>query len=270
MNDPHAHRAPPLRLTQITDCHLSEAPGGRLLGVDTDRSLQAVLAQLRRQRPHSDLLLLTGDLADHGGAGAYRRLLALTRDLARDQRWLPGNHDDVATLAAVLAADPRGLRTAVLGNWLVLTLCTPVAGRVEGHLDTDQLDWLRTVLAAHRGHHTLIALHHPVLPVGSAWLDAIAVTNAGAFWDTIAPFPQVKVVLGGHVHMATDQSHRGVRVITSPSTCVQFAPGSESFRVEATAPGYRWLDLYPDGRIETAVSRVADFTPEVDLDASGY
>ena len=35
----------PARLLQITDTHLGERPGTPLLGVDTDRSLRAVLEQ---------------------------------------------------------------------------------------------------------------------------------------------------------------------------------------------------------------------------------
>jgi Icc protein len=58
--------------------------------------------------------------------------------------------------------------------------------------------------------------------------------------------------------------------MSTPSSCIQFAPGSECFKADDQPPGYRWLDLYSDGRIETAVSRVTGVTFEVDLDSSGY
>ena len=61
-----------------------------------------------------------------------------------------------------------------------------------------------------------------------------------------------------------------LRLLCTPSTCVQFAPGSENFRADDKAPGYRWLELHPDGRIESAVSRVSDFDFEIDLDSGGY
>jgi Icc protein len=266
----HAYRAAPLRLTQISDCHLSERAGGCLLEMDTDQSLQAVLALVRRERPRTDLLLATGDLSDSGSAAAYRRLLHATRDLAQDSRWLPGNHDDAGTLRAVLGSDPRGRATALHGNWLVIALNTVVPGEVGGYLGAAELSKLHTTLTEYPGHHALIALHHHVLPMGCAWLDEIGVANAEAFWRAIAPFPQVRAIVGGHVHMESDRMHRGVRVLTSPSTCVQFAPGSDEFRVDAAAPGYRWLDLHPDGGIDTAVSRVNDRHFQVDLDASGY
>lgn len=258
------------RLVQITDCHLGAAAGDRLLGVDTDASLGAVLDLLGRRQSPIDLLLVTGDLADGGAADAYQRLSAVTRDLAAQTRWLPGNHDDLRVMDGLLQGDSRARPAALLGNWLVLTLSTPVPGEVGGRLDEVELAWLAATLADHLRHHVVIALHHPVLPVGSAWLDAIGVANADAFWAAIAPFAQVKAVLCGHVHMATDQHWRGVRVLSTPSTCVQFAPGSEQFRLDRAAPGYRWLELHPDGRFDTGVVRAEDFPMQVDLDASGY
>ena len=51
---------------------------------------------------------------------------------------------------------------------------------------------------------------------------------------------------------------------------MQFAPSSNDFATDTQAPGYRWLRLYDDGRIETAVSRLpaGQFLP--DPEADGY
>jgi Icc protein len=42
------------------------------------------------------------------------------------------------------------------------------------------------------------------------------------------------------------------------------------FKVDTTAPGYRWLRLHDDGRLETAVSRVVGLEFEVDYGGTGY
>ena len=63
-----------VQLVQLTDTHLCESFGGTLLGMDTDHSLQAVIALVQRERPKIDLLLGTGDLADGGAGSAYDRL----------------------------------------------------------------------------------------------------------------------------------------------------------------------------------------------------
>jgi Icc protein len=77
-------------------------------------------------------------------------------------------------------------------------------------------------------------------------------------------------VLWGHVHQEIDWQRNGVRLLASPSTCVQFAAGSEKFRACDKPPGYRWLELHGDGRIGTGVSRVWDTHFEVELDSGGY
>ncbi|MCY1451598.1 3',5'-cyclic adenosine monophosphate phosphodiesterase CpdA [compost metagenome] len=61
----------------------------------------------------------------------------------------------------------------------------------------------------------------------------------------------------------------GVRLLASPSTCIQFEPGSEDFKVGEQAPGYRWLRLHPDGAVDTGVSRVSDFEFTIDYE-DGY
>ena len=61
----------PVRVVQITDTHLNRNPGGTLLGLDTDFSLQQVVKLVREQRTQIDLLLGTGGISDHGSEGAY-------------------------------------------------------------------------------------------------------------------------------------------------------------------------------------------------------
>jgi Icc protein len=55
-------RGDTIRVAQITDTHLKAFAGGKLLGLDTDYSLQAIVDLVRREFPQPDLLLGTGDL----------------------------------------------------------------------------------------------------------------------------------------------------------------------------------------------------------------
>jgi len=61
-----------------------------------------------------------------------------------------------------------------------------------------------------------------------------------------------------------------VQLLASPSTCIQFAAGSEEFAVEPLAPGYRWFELYPSGVFQTEVGRAKRFEFELDERDSGY
>jgi Icc protein len=259
----------PMRLVQITDCHLGEVPGSRLLDLDTDHSLQAVLALVRAEAT-LDALLVTGDMADAGSAVAYRRLLAATAGLGASARWLPGNHDDVPALRAALAGDSRLARQLLLPGWQIIMLDSTKVGEVGGELSPAELAALAECLRAEPERHALVCLHHQTLPVGCAWLDRQCVANADALWAVLDAAPQVRGVLSGHVHQASEQRRGGAAVFTSPSTCVQFTPGSDDFRVDTAAPGYRWLELHADGHIDSGVVRVTGIHFQVDLGASGY
>ncbi len=262
----------PVRVVQLTDTHLCRSRGGTLLGMDTDHSLQAVIDRVRVERPRVDLVLGTGDLADGGAAQAYERLLDYFSQLTEQHYWLPGNHDDHAAMLSAADHGQRLTGEVRIGNWQILLLNSQVPGEVGGCLGPGELDRLQRALLAARetSLHTLVCLHHQPVPVGSDWLDQQMVADADALLSTLRNFPGVKAVLWGHVHQEIDRELDGIRLLASPSTCVQFAPGSENFRADDRPPGYRWLDLHDDGRIATGVSRVTDVTFYVDLESGGY
>jgi Icc protein len=60
------------------------------------------------------------------------------------------------------------------------------------------------------------------------------------------------------------------RVLGTPSTCFQFTPGSTEFRVNDTAPGYRLIELYADGRVESEVIRLLEPMDGLQTDTHGY
>lgn len=262
----------PLRLVQITDSHLGDEPNTRLLNIDTDRSLAAVIELVRREQVRIDAVLATGDLADTGGVAAYRRFAVASEGLGEQTRWLPGNHDEWPQLReAVGAGSPLLERSLLLGNWQIIMLDSTVTGEVGGSISDSELDALRTALAVAPHRHALVCLHHHVLPVGAAWLDAQRVANSEQLLAELASWPQVRAVLSGHVHQPSEQQYAHFILLTSPSTCIQFAEGSAEFRVDPNGvPSYRWLELYPDGRIETGISWVTEHLFPVDVSAAGY
>lgn len=77
--------------------------------------------------------------------------------------------------------------------------------------------------------------------------------DGAALLEQLRHHPEVRGLVSGHVHQASDQSLGGLRLLTTPSTCAQFLPGSEDFALDTRPPGWRWLELHADGRIETQV-----------------
>ena len=266
------HAGGVVRAIQLTDTHLCAEAGGTLLAMDTDHSLASVIRQVRAQRGSPDLVLGTGDLADGGARGAYRRLRGYLDGLCEHSFCLPGNHDSRPLMAAELGEFPCLAGEVQVANWQVLLLDSQVPGEVGGTLGEGQLDRLRDGLAraADSGMYSLVCLHHHPRAIGSAWLDEQMVSDADAFFAILEQFPGARGVLWGHIHQQIDDQVGQLKLMSSPSTCVQFAPGSEHFRADSLAPGYRWLDLHPDGRIETGVVRVEGEQFTVDLDSGGY
>jgi len=261
-----------LRLLQLTDTHLCAETGGTLLDMDTDRSLQLVIAQALRERGNPDAVLCTGDLSDRGSRAAYQRLEGYLQAIAAPSFWLPGNHDDRGEMLAATRDKHRLPGEIRGGQWQIIMLDSQIPGEVGGQLGENELQRLASTLEAGRqeGLHALVCLHHQPVRIGSAWIDEQMVADAEQFWRLLDGHDSVKAVLWGHVHQQIDRHHNAIALMASPSTCVQFAPGSTDFKADDKPPGYRWLDLCADGSIKTGVSRVTDAEFTVDLESGGY
>jgi Icc protein len=261
-----------VRLVQITDTHLNRHPGGELLGLDTDYSLQQVVRTVRNERPDIDGILATGDISDHGAPEAYLRAREYFASLSDTVFWLPGNHDGQENMHHITDGGGEMSREVRVGNWQILMLDTQIPGEVGGRLGADQIEWLSQRLAAatEAGLFTLICLHHQPIPMGSAWIDQQMVEDADTFLAVVDSSPSVRGVLWGHVHQAHDSRRGHFRMMCTPSTCIQFAPHNDDFKVDDKPPGYRWLDLHGNGDIDSAVSRVEDAEFSVDLESKGY
>ncbi|MEN9263964.1 MAG: phosphodiesterase [Gloeomargarita sp. GMQP_bins_44] len=258
---------PPVRVVQLTDTHLFADPQQTLLGCNTRATLKAVVAAVVDYAP--DLVLLTGDLSQDGSPASYRQLVAALRPLDCPLYWLAGNHDARDTLAAVVTGDRwRPEKRFTWGGWYFVLLDSTVPGEVGGYLQGAEMAELARELAQQTAP-TLIALHHPLFPVGSPWLDGSRVANPEVFWSVVDAHPQVRVVICGHVHQEQTWQRRGVTYYSTPSTCLQFAPGAATFTVDSALPGFRWLELWPDGQCRSGVVRVP-CPVTVEQGAGGY
>lgn len=257
-------------LVQLSDSHLFADAAGRLLGMDTQDSLQRVIERALQEQPQIDLMLASGDLSQDGSAESYQHFRDLTRVIPAPARWFPGNHDEVPAMQAACAGTDLLDPVIDLGSWRVTLLDSSIPGAVPGYLSDEQLRLLERSLSEAPDRHHLVCLHHHPVSIGCKWMEPIGLRNAAALFAVLERFSQVRAVLWGHIHQEIDLQRGPIRLLASPSTCVQFAPGSEEFQVDKSAPGYRWLRLFTDGRLETGVSRVTGITFEIDYTIKGY
>lgn len=264
------HPPAPLHVVQLTDAHLFADPAGTLLGLNTRDSLRHVIAQVQREQPQIDLLLCTGDLTQDGSVAAYQAFRQMTAAFAVPTRWLPGNHDEARVMAEVAQGSDLVQAVTDLAGWRIVMLDSAVLGATHGLLADAQLALLDDALATAGERHCLVCCHHQPVDIGCAWIEPIGLRNADALLQRVRQHAQVRAVLWGHIHQAWDELRDGVRFLATPSTCIQFAPRSEDFKVSEEQPGYRWLRLHADGRLETGVERARDFEVKLDFDSAGY
>lgn len=259
-----------IQLVQITDTHLGDSPGDALLGMDADTSLGHVIDLIKSERTGIDVLLGTGDLSNCGSVNSYRRFRQATDSLAAHTLWLPGNHDSLPAMRVAVDAGNELCRAASIDNWQIVMLDSTIPGKVGGAFTDSELQFLRQTLADTAAEHSLICLHHHPITIGCEWLDEQQVANADAFFGVLDEFTSVRGVLWGHIHQTIDQQRKSVRLMATPSSCIQFAPDNRNFKLDSLNPGYRWLELYKDGSINTAVSRI-EYHFAIDYDhAGGY
>jgi Icc protein len=249
---------PVLTVLQISDSHLHATADSRMRGVTTYATFLSVLEHAQRDRRWpAQAILATGDIVQDESRAGYERFRAALEPLGVPVLSIPGNHDDPSLMGEILTSGSFQLGGELReGPWSIILLSTFLAGEDAGGLGPARLQGLKQALHVHVGQHVLVAMHHHPLPMGSTWLDGVALRDAAAFWQVIDKHPEVRGVICGHVHQASDRMRNHVRFMSTPSTCAQFLPRSEFFALDERPAGMRWLELYADGSIETEVTWV--------------
>jgi Icc protein len=254
-----------VNLVQITDCHIFDSADKKLMGLNTRRSFEAVKAAVAGVEMRHDLLLATGDLSQDGSAASYRYLAQQFDDLGIPTFWLPGNHDEPGLMPSHFTGQcVHAAKRLLAGTWQIVLLDSTIAGEVHGRVSDAQLSFMDAALRQHPDRHALVCLHHQALETGSEWIDLKGLQDAARLRSRMAQHDNIRAVIWGHVHQESHRSVAGVEWMSTPSSCVQFKPGSREFATSDESPGYRQITLHADGRLETAVHRVESFESDID------
>ena len=239
----------PVHLLQLTDPHLYADEAGEIHGINSARSLRRVLDEaVDRGSPRPDAIVVTGDIADDLSAGAYLRLRAALEPCRLPVYCVPGNHDDPALMGELLGTDSfQFCGRGEVGAWGLVMASTHSPDEVGGRISAAEFARLEADLAVFCDGPVVVCMHHPAVPVGSPWIDALGLQDADMFLALVARHPQVKAVLAGHVHQSFETVRGTTRYMTSPSTCAQFKPRTLDSEIDRLGPGYRLLELRADG-----------------------
>ena len=223
--------APGHVVAHISDPHLLAGDARQYGVVDPEAGLRLALERLTRLDPVPQALVFTGDLADLAEPAAYARLRELVEPVAETLGatvvWVMGNHDERAPYArGLFGEDGDGPQDRVheVAGLRIVALDTSVPGYHHGDLTDEQLAWLTDVLATPAPNGTLLAMHHPPIPVPMLpAAEIIELADQQRLADAITG-TDVRGILGGHFHFSTYSTFAGVPVSVASATCYTSDP----------------------------------------------
>lgn len=258
-------------IAQISDFHLRT--DGRLLKglLDSQAALGNAIEHLLALDPPPDVVLATGDLVQKAHKRDYEGLLEQLDRLPMPLYAIPGNHDDKAMMQNAFAhkgffpENAPFLHYTVEGFALrLIGLDTIDAGRDNGRMCAQRLDWLEARLSEEPHRPTLIFMHHPPFKTAIAFMDADAFEGAAAMEAIVARHPQVERVICGHMHRPITLRWGGTVASVSPGIIFQMVldlkkDAPSGFVLEPPA-----ISLYvwePDTGLIGHTSLIGDFGP---------
>jgi 3',5'-cyclic AMP phosphodiesterase CpdA len=193
----------------LTIAHLSDTHfGGRFSPATRARR---VLTHLATLDPPVDVVLLTGDIADHGTDEEYAEATMILGEWVGPPMLLcPGNHDVREGYAVMrgLPADGPVNESHRVGGALFCMLDSmvpaPPGERIDhGHLTADTLAWLDRELAGRTTEEpAFVCLHHPPVTIHLGLMDPIRLDNPDELAAVLDRHDGVVAVLVGHAHSA--------------------------------------------------------------------
>lgn len=264
-------------IAQVTDSHV-DAPGALAHGrIDARAALRKALTTIAALNPRPDLILHTGDVTHHADLSVNRDVRAMLEQTGIRYCAIPGNHDETEHLRGAYAdtawMPKSGFLHYVLEDCPVRIICldTKIPGEVAGEMCAERMEWLSVQLRAGGNKPTMIAMHHPVFRIGRPISDARPFRNADAFIELVSRYPNVSLIVAGHVH-CTLQTRVGHAVaIAAPSTAFQFAmdrrPNS-AIAVSGEPPGYYMHDWNDGIGFTSHYAPIGDFGEPVPLKVS--
>jgi len=249
-------------IAHLSDTHFLDAEALLYGTVDTDSRVHRALAQIDRSGRHPDAIVITGDVADRGEAGAYRRVRDLVEAAARawgsEIVWVMGNHDkrelfrsellrDEPAGAAAVPVDRPVDRVVDVKGLRIISVDTSVPGYHHGELSDAQLSWLADELREPAPHGTLLALHHPPIPTPLALMTVLELRAQSRLADVIRG-TDVRSILGGHLHYSTHGMFAGIPISVAAALCYTMdlsAPERELVGVDG-AQSLNLVHVYDD------------------------
>jgi 3',5'-cyclic AMP phosphodiesterase CpdA len=208
-------------IAQMTDIHIGFAPDEKPEEFNRLR-FRATLARILDAPNRPDMLVLSGDITDHGDRYSFERTAELLAECPFPIWPMVGNHDTRAELLNAfpqVRADDGFVHYVLEQNGLrIVLLDTLEEGRHGGAFCERRQAWLEARLDEAPETPTLIFMHHPPVVSGIEWMDP----GADEAWvqrlaAALRGREQVLAIHCGHLHRPLAASFEGIPLCVTPS-----------------------------------------------------
>ncbi len=217
-------------IAQITDFHVGRVIETTAGSIDLYQRLLEVVEHINRLETRPDLVVVTGDISNHGNLEDYARTKIALDSLQMPYLIVPGNHDhrqrvrDVFDEHRYLHNGSEFLHYCIEDQPVrLVALDTLNPGHHTGKLCDERLDWLTQTLAAQPERPTLVFMHHPPAAVQYPYMDAMNCENGDRMAEIISANPQVQAVCCGHVHRDAIVNWANTLLFVSGSSAFSYA-----------------------------------------------
>lgn len=211
-------------IAQITDFHVGFKGPQRACenAVRLEQTLEA-MEELGRK---PDLILATGDLVEHPETWAYEMLKESLSNISVPIHFLMGNHDAREPFRKVFPKSEFNdgfLQYTIDNNPVrIIALDTLDPGHHGGAFCQRREQWLKSELDKDTETPTLIAMHHPPINTGIAWLTA----ERNDTWvvrlrTLLSQYNNIVHMIAGHIHRSIYTQFAGTTISVSEAVAPQ-------------------------------------------------
>jgi Icc protein len=200
-----------MKLIGVGDPHIG-IESNESQSVDAAHHLVQLVEHINAHHADAAYCLFIGDMTNEGELEEYERFKKLIEPSRVPLLLMIGNHDNRENFQTIFPQAYRDKNSFVqfivdLGSDYRLialdSLKAPPYIRPERHvgfLCPERLAFLKDSLKAAGERDVIIAMHHHPFRIGLLGVDALRLENENAFMELIGHFPNVKMLLMGHIH----------------------------------------------------------------------
>lgn len=229
-----------MKIVHISDIHLVE--NGKIIWDTNTKSHFDKAINIIGNIKGVDAIFISGDLADDGSQWSYKYIDESFKSLGIPTYCCPGNHDNIDLMMKEFKFSFINIQEhVIIDGWNFYLLNTAVKGMSRGFLTEEKLKSIEKIIGNINTPIGFI-LHHPPIEPGG-WLNRRLLEDRDNFNGIIYNYPNVKLILFGHIHYHLKQTINNV--LYSSASAIGYAYDKElpKFQIADGKEGFSVIEI---------------------------